>query len=102
MILCKNKRILRKKGSENFEAKRKRNGSLFASFSFEAKKNISENRTTYPQVKAPTPPPLPKVKDSKYSIYRQCVAGRGWGMLSCVGDHILQEFNTMYLTTFRT
>jgi hypothetical protein len=26
-------------------------------------------------------------------IYRQCVAGRGWGVLSCVGDPILQEFN---------
>ncbi len=23
-------------------------------------------------------------------------------MLSCVGDHILQEFNTLYLTRFRT
>ena len=27
---------------------------------------------------------------SKYSIYRQCVAERGCGVLSCVGDHILQ------------
>jgi hypothetical protein len=41
---------------------------------------------------------------SKYSIYRQC----GWeGMvgvesLSPVGDHILQEFNTLYLNRFRT
>ncbi len=32
----------------------------------------------------------------------QCVAGRGWGVLSPVGDHILQEFNTLYLTRFRT
>jgi hypothetical protein len=47
---------------------------------------------------------------SKYIIYRHCVAGRGWGMLSPVGDHILQEFkllqnmvsNTLYLTSFRT
>jgi hypothetical protein len=30
------------------------------------------------------------------------VAGRGWGVLSCVGDHLLQEFNTLYLTRFRT
>jgi hypothetical protein len=33
----------------------------------------------------------------------QCVAGRGGGVvLSCVGDHILQEFNTQFLTRFRT
>jgi hypothetical protein len=31
-----------------------------------------------------------------------CVAGRGWGALSPVGDHILQEFNTLYLIRFRT
>jgi hypothetical protein len=50
--------------------------------------------------------PFPK---SKYIIfiYRQCLAGRGWGgggLLSCVVDHILQEFNTLYsyLTRFRT
>jgi hypothetical protein len=32
------------------------------------------------------------------------VAGRGVGgvKLCCVGDHILQEFNTLYLTRFRT
>jgi hypothetical protein len=40
------------------------------------------------------PPPLPCVKYS--------VAGRGWKVLSPVGDHILQEFNTQYLTRFRT
>ncbi len=45
------------------------------------------------------PPPFPK---SKYSIYRQCVAERGWGVLSCVGYHILKEFNTLFLTRFRT
>ncbi len=44
-------------------------------------------------------PPFPK---SKYSIYRQCVARKAWGVLSCVGDHILQEFNTLFLTRFRT
>ncbi len=37
---------------------------------------------------------LPSVK-VQYSIHRQCVAGRGWRMLSPVGDHILQEFNTV-------
>ncbi len=31
--------------------------------------------------------------------YRQCVAV---GVLSCVVDHILQEFNTLFLTRFRT
>jgi hypothetical protein len=41
----------------------------------------------------PSPPACVKV---------QCVAhGRGWGVLSSVGDHILQEFNTLYLTRFR-
>ncbi len=46
----------------------------------------------------PSPPTFPV---SKYSIYRQCVAGRGWGVLSPVGDDIQQEFNTLYLTRFR-
>jgi hypothetical protein len=34
----------------------------------------------------------PHFSKSKYSIYKQCVAGRRWGggVLSCVGDHILQ------------
>ncbi len=33
------------------------------------------------------------------TIYRQCVAvGAGWGVLSCVVDHILHEFNTLFLT----
>jgi hypothetical protein len=45
------------------------------------------------------PPPFPV---SKYSIYRQCVAEKGWGMLSPVGDHILQEINILSLTRFRT
>jgi hypothetical protein len=29
------------------------------------------------------------------------MGGGGW-VLSVVGDHILQEFNTLYLTRFRT
>ncbi len=50
MILCKNKRILRKKGSENFEANKRNaretdNCSLH--FALKRKKNISENRTPY-------------------------------------------------------
>jgi hypothetical protein len=28
--------------------------------------------------------------------------GGDGGVLSCVGDHILQEFNTLFLTRFRT
>jgi hypothetical protein len=48
--------------------------------------------------------PFPK---STYIIYRQCVAvgggvGRRWrGVLSCVVDHILQKFSTLFLTRFR-
>jgi hypothetical protein len=30
------------------------------------------------------------------------MGGGGAGMLSCVGDHILQEFNIVFLTRFRT
>jgi hypothetical protein len=48
MILCENKRILRKKGSENFEAN-KRNACetdlCSLRFALKRKKNISENRT---------------------------------------------------------
>jgi hypothetical protein len=33
----------------------------------------------------------PPFSVSKYSLYRQCVAGRGWEVLSRVGDHILQD-----------
>ncbi len=49
----------------------------------------------------PTPPPLPKVNVQ----YIQTVCGCGVGvvLLSCVVDHILQEFNTLFLMTrFRT
>jgi hypothetical protein len=28
--------------------------------------------------------------------------GKGWGVLSPVADHILQEFNILYLTRFIT
>jgi hypothetical protein len=48
-----------------------------------------------------SPPPLPKVKIQ--CIQKVC----GWevgggGVLSCFGDHFLQEINTLYLTRFRT
>ncbi len=39
----------------------------------------------------PPPPPLLHSLCKSTVYYRQCVAGRGWGMLSCVGDHILQD-----------
>ncbi len=48
----------------------------------------------------PLPPPSPK---SKYSLYTQCLAGRGGGgVLSCVGDNILQEINILFLARLRT
>jgi hypothetical protein len=48
-------------------------------------------------VHLPHPPPPPLKVQYRYSI--QTVCGReGVGMLSPVGDHILQEFNTLYLT----
>jgi hypothetical protein len=31
------------------------------------------------------------------TIYRQCVAVRGWGLLTPVGDHILQKFLTLLI-----
>ncbi len=45
-------------------------------------------------------PPSKSQCTTLYIIYRQCVAGGR--VLSCVGDHILQEFNTLFLTKFRT
>ncbi len=45
----------------------------------------------------PIPLPLPKV-----NVCRHCVAVGGGGVLSCVVDHILQEFNTLFLTRFKT
>jgi hypothetical protein len=43
-------------------------------------------------------PPPPSICQSTV----QSVARRGWEVLSPVGDHILQEFNTMCLTRLRT
>jgi hypothetical protein len=52
---------------------------------------------------SPTPPPFLKV-NAQY--IRQCVAvgggGGGGGVLNCVVRHILQEFNSLFLTRFRT
>jgi hypothetical protein len=49
---------------------------------------------------SPTSPP----SQSKRTIYTASVWlwGGGWGVLSCVVDHILQEFNSLFLTRFRT
>jgi hypothetical protein len=46
------------------------------------------------------PPPLPPSHCQRTVLQTVC----GWevvGVLSCVGDHILQEFNTLFLTRFR-
>jgi hypothetical protein len=41
--------------------------------------------------------PVPKVQ-----VQTVCGGGGGGkGALSCVGDHILQEFNTLFLTRFK-
>ncbi len=48
----------------------------------------------------PPPPPLPKVQRTVYTDRGSGWAGSvvgGGGVLSCVGDHILQEFNTLFL-----
>jgi hypothetical protein len=46
------------------------------------------------------PPPPPKV-NVQY-IQPVCGWGGGEGVLNCVVDHIQQEFNTLFLTRFRT
>jgi hypothetical protein len=50
---------------------------------------------------SPTSPPFSKGKRTVYCIQTVC-GGGGEGVLSCVVDHILQEFNTLFLTRFRT
>jgi hypothetical protein len=48
-----------------------------------------------------SPPPLsPSLCQS--TVYTDSVWLGGVGVLSPVGDHILAEFNTLYLTSFRT
>jgi hypothetical protein len=43
---------------------------------------------------------------SKHTVYKDSVwlwgVGVGLGVFRCVVDHILQEFNTLFLITFRT
>jgi hypothetical protein len=48
-------------------------------------------------------PPLPP-SQSKRTVHTESVWlwGVGRGVLSCVVDHILQKFNTLFLTRFRT
>ncbi len=48
-----------------------------------------------------SPPPLIP-SQSQSTVCRQCVAGWGWGVLSCVKDHILREFNSLFLARFRS
>ncbi len=47
----------------------------------------------------PSPPSKSKRTVLTDSVWR---GGGRWGVLSCVVDHILQEFNTLFLTRFRT
>ncbi len=53
---------------------------------------------TFSLVHLPLSPPFPK---SKYSIFDSVWLGEGGRELSCFGDHILQEFNTLFLTRFQ-
>ncbi len=48
-----------------------------------------------------TSPPLPLPTVNVQHIQTLCGCGGGVGVLSCVVDHILQEFNTLFLTRFR-
>jgi hypothetical protein len=48
------------------------------------------------------PLPLPKVKVQYIQKVCGWGGGGGGGELSCVGDQILQEFSTLFLTRFRT
>jgi hypothetical protein len=50
---------------------------------------------------SPPPPPPPSQSQSTVYMYRQC-DWEGVGVLSCVEDHILQEFHNLFLTIFRT
>jgi len=52
----------------------------------------------------PHPSPLPKINVQYIETVFGCGVGEGegWGVLGCVGDHILQKFYTLFLTRFRT
>ncbi len=49
-----------------------------------------------------SPHPLTHLPCAKVGVYTQWLEGGGGVVLSPVGDHILEEFNTLYLTRFRT
>jgi hypothetical protein len=50
-----------------------------------------------------TTPPLPLPKVNVQYIQTVCGwGGPGWVVFNCVLDHNLQEFNTLFLTRFRT
>jgi hypothetical protein len=55
---------------------------------------------TFSLVQVPPPPPCSLFQSTV--CITDSMAGRVWGVLSPVKDHILQEFNTLYLTRFRT
>ncbi len=48
----------------------------------------------------PHPSPFSRCQRTVYTDSAVC--GCGGGVLSCVVDHIMQEFNTLFLTRFRT
>ncbi len=60
---------------------------------------LCELLPTFSLVQLPHPSPLPKVK-----VQYTDSLWLGWGgeVLSCVRDHILQEFNILFLTRFKT
>ncbi len=48
-------------------------------------------------------PPPSRTSLSQSTVHTDSVwLGGGWGVLSCAGDHILQEFDALFLTRFRT
>jgi hypothetical protein len=53
-------------------------------------------------VSGSTLPPVPPSFCQSIEYTDTMWLGRGGGVLSPVGDHILQEFNILYLTRFRT
>ncbi len=74
MILCENKRILRKKGSENFEAN-KRNACetdlCSLRFALKRKKYISENRTPYREADTEIMMRLPEIFLELVSVFKE-------------------------------
>ncbi len=56
---------------------------------------------TFSLVHLPQPNPPSQSKSTVYCIQIVCHL-EAVGVLNCVGDHILQEFNTLFLTVFKT